>query len=132
MASEFKTVDVWIGSFPSRSRFDEFFAEAIGDNDDAPISEFAKAMQQTFYDHDFLEHQFHTPGGSVDLLLAGHSFSKSYVNQVLKAAAGLGVRTGNTTVVVWNREITAPASVVTEGYVLRYIGCFDCDPSVAV
>jgi hypothetical protein len=50
MAAEFRIVDIWVGSFPSRAAFEGYLRETYGDDDDTPISKFAADMGQTFYD----------------------------------------------------------------------------------
>ncbi len=131
MAIEFEIVDIWLGNFPSRARLEAYFHEVIDpDDDDVPISEFATAMHQPFYDHDFVEHRFHDSNQSPDGLLRPHSFAKSYLGNAVEAAARLGVLSGNTSVLVWGHSILHPISVITEEYSLNYIGRFECDPSV--
>jgi hypothetical protein len=126
MAAEFETVDVWIGEFPSKERLDVYFREVFDpDDDDAPISEFAGAMNEPYYDHDFVE-----SCQTVGSLLRNHSYSRSYADKVVRAAAELGVTAGNTTVLVWGNRISNPVSVFGGDHWLRYIGRFDCNPSV--
>jgi hypothetical protein len=131
MAAEFETVDVWIGVYLSAERLEAYLQEHIDpDDDDAPISEFAQAMDETFYDHDFVEHNFYGSTVPIARLLENHSYARSYVDSVLKAASEAGISSGNATVLVWNCEITNPDSDVTNEYALHYIGRFDCDPSM--
>lgn len=96
-----------------------------------PISRFAVDMAELFYDHDFVEREFH-PQGISDLsdALAGHSFSSSYVANVFEAASRADLPEPlNTVLLVWGREIEAPVSVRTPIMSLVYLGRFDCDPS---
>ena len=120
MAIEFETVDIWIGEFPSSQRLDSYFHEVIdpGD-DDAPISEFSRAMFEAYYNHDFVERQFQESPQSVEKLLRDHSYSSSYIAQATAAAAELGVASGNTSVSVWGQQISNPVSVVGSDHSLR-------------
>ena len=83
MAAEFRVVDIWVGSFPSRAAFEGYLHETYGDHDHAPLSKFAADMGQTFYDHDFLEAAYHEePSSDLGALLEGHSFARSYTPHV--------------------------------------------------
>jgi hypothetical protein len=129
MATEFETIDVWIGEFPSKEKLDLYFREVFDpDDDDAPISEFAGAMKEPYYD--FVERQFHESCQTVGSPLRDHSYSRSYADKVVRAAAELGVTAGNTTVLVWGNRLSDPVSVFGGDHWLRYIGRFDCNPSV--
>ncbi len=135
MAVEFEVVDVWVGHFPSEEAADNYFEETYTRTRwrarRQPISQFAVDMAELFYDHDFVEREFH-PQGISDLsnALAGHSFSSSYVANVIDAAGRADLPEAlNTVLLVWGREIEAPVSVRTPIISLVYIGRFDCDPS---
>jgi hypothetical protein len=129
VAVEFEVVDVWVGQFPSEKAADSYFAETYSRR--RPISQFAADMAERFYDHDFVEREF-LPEGISDLshALAGHSFSSSYLADVIAAASGADLPAAlNTVLLVWGREIEAPVSVRTPHMSLVYIGRFDCDPN---
>ena len=126
---DFRTVSVWLGAFESETRLDRFFEETYDEEDeDAPISEFAHSQEQVFYDHDFIERGFNQSAQTVQQLLTGHSFSRSFVD-VLTAAAGESLPAGtNSVVLVWGRVIRVPRSVAGLGHELQFIGTFPCDP----
>jgi hypothetical protein len=134
VADEFEVVDVWVGQFPSEEAADDYFEETYADPEDGeeqPISQFAADMGESFYDHDFVEREFH-PQGISDLskALAGHSFSSSYSENVIEAASRADVPEPiDTVLLVWGGEIEAPVSVRTPAMSLVYIGRFDCDPN---
>jgi hypothetical protein len=129
VAVEFEVVDVWLGQFASEKAANNYFEETYSKR--RPISRFAADMAERFYDHDFVEREYH-PEGISDLsqALAGHSFSASYLANVIEAASRVDLPAPlNTVLLVWGREIEAPVSVRTPRMSLVYIGRFDCDPS---
>ncbi|HET7489221.1 MAG TPA: immunity 22 family protein [Acidimicrobiales bacterium] len=131
---EYEVVDVWLGRFADKAAADTYFEETYddpADDEEQPISPFAADMAETFYDHDFMEWQFH-PHGVSDLrtALADHSFSSSYVSSVVSAAAPLTEPDPvNVVLLVWGREIETPISVRTPAMSLVYVGRFACDPN---
>jgi hypothetical protein len=129
VAKEFEIVDVWVGRFPSADAVDAYFEETYGD-DDRPISQFATDMGVRFYDHDFIEREFHdTPVSDLGAVLTEHSFSSSYLSEVIEAFRARQIGTFNTVLLVWNEEIENPSSVAQADYTLHYIGRFKCDPT---
>jgi hypothetical protein len=128
VAVEFELVDVWLGQFPSEEAADRYFEETYSRR--RPISRFAADMAERFYDHDFVERECHSQGIS-DLppALAGHSFSASYLANVIEAASRADLPAPvNTMLLIWGGEIEAPVSVRTSRMSLVCIGRFDCDP----
>ena len=130
MTDDFSTVDIWVGSFPSKVLFVRYFDEQYAD-DDAPINQFAADQGVMFYDHDFCEIEFkgyHVE--SFDALIDGHSFWKSYTDEAKKAfLASDHHEKANVIVLVWGRKISRPHSVDGENFRLSYLGRFSCDPS---
>ena len=134
VVAEYEVVDVWLGQFVDKAAADSYFEETYPDpvdDEEQPISQFAAAMGETFYDHDFLEWGFH-PHGVSDLrtALASHSFSSSYASSVADAAAALTEPDQvNLVLLLWGREIKRPISVRTPAMSLVYVGRFPCDPN---
>ena len=138
VSAAWEVVDLWVGRFPSAEAADAYFEETYSEDEDEqgraierPISPFAADMGETFYDHDFMEREFHEPP-QTDLAaaLARHSFSASYVAQAV-AAAGPDLPTPfNLVLLVFGREIARPVSVQAPTYSLAYVGRFECDPNV--
>jgi hypothetical protein len=118
---------VWVGNFPSRERLDQYFDERY--DDDNPVSAFAVGQGARFYDHDLLELDF-APDPTADLrpLLAGHSYSSSYVESVAEAFERDPAPV-NTVVLFFGEELEAPRSVSGEDFDLRYLREFAYDPA---
>ena len=110
MNNEFSIVDIWVGSFPSKSLFDQYFEEQYID-DDSPINRFAADQDEMFYDHDFCEFEFHNhPIKSFGKLIENHSYWKSYVDEANKAFSANGHKEANVIVLVWGRKILGNGS----------------------
>ena len=131
MAEEFEIVDVWLCRFPSEASADAYFAETYGDHDDDhPISLFASDMGEWFYDHDFMEQgDFHDPPVyDVAKAVASHSFSSSYLADVVEAFRSNPFAPFNMVFMMYDREIERPVSVYRPDRTLHYLGRFACDP----
>ena len=59
-------------------------------------------------------------------LVAGHSYSESYLDAVVKKAAELGISEANVFVLANKDQFTTPRSVTGTGYKLWYLGEFEC------
>ena len=132
MAKEFDVVDIWLCRFPSEEAADAYFEETYDeDDDDRPISGFAADMGERFYDHDFMERGdfHHPPVSDVSEAVAPHSFSSSYLAEVVAAFRSKPLAQFNAVLLVWNREIEHPVSVAEPGRTLHYLGRFKCDPA---
>ena len=132
MTKEFQVVDVWLCRFPSVEAVDAYFEETYDEeNYDRPISQFAADMGERFYDHDYIERgDFHEPPVSdVARVVALHSFSSSYLSQVVEAFRLKPFAPFNTVLLVWNREIAHPVSIAKPGRTLHYLGRFSSDPA---
>ena len=128
MTDEFTIVDIWIGSFPSKSLYSQYFQEQYID-DDAPINMFAADQGVMFYDHDFCESEYHNHTiKSFDKLIEGHSYWESYIDEAKMAFSANGFEEVNVIVLIWGRKISNPRSVDGKNFRLRYLGRFTCDP----
>jgi hypothetical protein len=59
LAAEYDVVDVFVGTFDSQEVLEQYLEETYDqDEEDAPISAFAKDQGEAFYDHDFVESRF--------------------------------------------------------------------------
>jgi hypothetical protein len=85
MGDAFKTVQVWVGRFPTEDRFAKYIGESYSEDsesDHLPISEFASDQGGMYYDHDFMEARFlHEATGDLRDLVGPHSFSSSYLER---------------------------------------------------
>lgn len=77
-------VSIWIGNFPSRDFFDDFFEEYISDDHEAgsPINVFSADIGIGFYDHDFQEAEFFEESLPVEKLLEQFSYADSFIEEV--------------------------------------------------
>ena len=129
MTDEFSIVDIWAGSFPSKSLFIQYFEEQYID-DDLPINRFAADQGVIFYDHDFCESRFHNqPIKSFDKLIEDHSYWRSYIDEAKQTFLANNYNEVNVTILVWGRKILKPRSVDEKDFRLSYLGRFACDPN---
>ncbi|WP_165228678.1 immunity 22 family protein [Aquisphaera insulae] len=131
MAAEFEIVDVWLCRFSSDEEADAYFEETYDEDDeDRPISQFAADMGERFYDHDFVERGefLDPPGDDIAAALGRHSFSSSYLADVVQQSRSASIAPFNLVLLVWNAEISNPKSVTLPGRELQYLGRFRCDP----
>lgn len=130
MAEEFNFVDVWLCRFASEEAADAYFEETYDEDDNRPISQFAADMGERFYDHDFIERGdfYDPPVNDVTKAVALHSFSSSYLTEVVEALASNPFAPFNLVLMVWNREVEHPVSVDQPGQRLHYVGRFACNP----
>ena len=123
------TVDIWLGTFPSQKRLDEYLEESY-DDDASALSEFARDMNESFYDHDFFESSFHeAPTEDLGKILMLHLLAPSGI-EVVVADFKRAPKPFNTVLLMWNEDnylqVNNPTSVQKEGVQLRYLGRFDC------
>ena len=120
-----ETVHIWLGTFRSRAALDSHFAEEIHEDGKTPMNAFAADQGKVFYNHDWLERSFEA-SGDIRSLIAGHSYSESYLEDVIEAAANRGVTMANTFIMADVREFPAPRSISKETYEFWYLGEFSC------
>jgi hypothetical protein len=128
MFTDFRKVDVWLGSFASEEALEEYLGETYTDEEATPISAFAADQGETFYDHDFVESSFFDGTADVLTQLRGCSFARSYAEAVEARARAVAFGPLNTILLVWGEEISNPRSSEGETYSLHYVGRFDCEP----
>ena len=116
---------VWLGRFSSEAALDEYFEESY-DDDDAPINRFATDQDESFCDHDWVERNF-KGSGDLRALIKGHSYSVDYIDDVIAKASTEGITNANTFIMADKNEFQNPRSLKGEGYVLWYMGAFNCN-----
>jgi hypothetical protein len=129
--SEFNSLDIWIGNFDSESRlFDEFLEESY-DDDDEPISQFARVQDECYYDHDYLEADYESGGFSPDteLVPSGFAFADDCAAQVQARLAKSPLNAFNTKLFVFGQQFVNPRSCSGHGYELIYLGRFATKPT---
>ena len=89
---ETETSHFWVGHFPDGRRVGKYFAETYDeDDDDMPISQFARDQGERFYDHDFMEYGFSKAAKSIEKLAKGYSFHEQWSAELARRAAAAGL-----------------------------------------
>ncbi|MCG8456114.1 MAG: immunity 22 family protein [Holophagales bacterium] len=120
-----ETVHIWLGVFASEDALDSYFDERMHDDDETPMNDFAADQGKVFYDHDWVERSF-GEGGDLRSLIAGHSYSESYLENVVEEAKGKRITRANTFIMADIREFPSPRSADGKDYRLWYLGDFPC------
>ena len=116
---------VWLGRFDSEAALDEYFDEQYED-DDAPINAFAADQDEMYYDHDWVEREFHESGDLLTLM-DGASYAGDYLENVIHKAGGMGITNANTYILADAGQFSKPKSVNGREYQLWYIGSYNCN-----
>ena len=111
----------WIGNFSSSKLLDEYFHEQYED-EEIPISKFAKDLDVFFYDHDFLEYGFEENIDNLEESLQNYSYSNLWINQLKFKLYKLDIHNFNTIVFMNTGELENPTDCKGEDYLLKYVG----------
>jgi hypothetical protein len=114
-----------LGFFGSNAP-NNFFDEQYKD-DDIPISKFSASQGEDWIDHDCLEISYKNELKNLPLLVDGHSYSRDYINEVIKKAEILNINKANVFVLCDSNEINNPKPVIETEYQLYYLGKFKCN-----
>ena len=118
-----ETSHFWVGHFPAALRVGEYFAEVYGEDDeDTPISLFARDQGVEYYDHDCIEYGFSEKAVPVEELFAGYSYHEQWAAELTRRVADLELTGVNMFVFINQEQIEKPGSVQGDGYWLRYLG----------
>lgn len=121
--TKFETCHFWAGHCTSEKELSDLFSETYSEDDDTPITRFAAAQNETFYDHDFLEYGFSNSANSIEELVEGYSYSDQWIKPFEEKVASLGLTKVNCFVFIAVDEIDDPKSVKIGGTVsLCYLG----------
>jgi Immunity protein 22 len=116
-----QTSHFWVGQMPEEIA-GEYFVESYGDDDDeTPISAFARDQGVSFYDHDFLEYGW-GDADTIQKLVEGYSYSDQWAGELASRVAAAGLTGVNFFAFLNEEEIDSPKSVQGDGYWLRYLG----------
>ena len=99
--------------------------EYADDGDELPINKFAEEQGETFYDDDRLERSFHD-SRTLRELIAGHTSSEDYIEQVISYAESQGLSEVNVFIIADKEEFETPRAVNGDRHTLWYIGEFGC------
>lgn len=143
--AEMLSQQMWIGHATSEQSLrdlmaerEEYYsdenAEREGTAQHIALSQFADAMGETSYDHDFLEYGFAKPGDDLETRFAGHSWVKEWA-PVLRATLSAEELAGANVFVMFgvdrdvrfgeDRQISQPRDVELPQVRLRYVGEID-------
>jgi len=118
-----ETSHFWVGHFPAEQQVGEYFAEAYNEDDeDTPISLFARDQGVEYYDHDFIEYGFSKKAVPAEELFTGYSYHEQWATELARRVADQGLTGMNMFVFINQEQIEKPASVQGDGYWLRYLG----------
>lgn len=117
-----ETSHFWAGDFVSLESYTELFAETYSDDDDAPISPFAKTQDEIYYDHDSMEYGYSSDAASLAELVAGYSYADQWSEEFSKLVESLGLTDVNAFLFMSESEIESPKSFQTESGRLTYLG----------
>jgi hypothetical protein len=115
---------IWIGLFDSQKRLDKYMEEEYGDDDDEPISEFARDQKASFYDHDLVYAELSKKKVPPAELISVWEFPKKAVATVAAAIEKLGVPVANVSFIADKGEFKKGRSAKGKGYQLWYVGQF--------
>jgi hypothetical protein len=116
---------IWIGLFDSKKRLEKYMDETYGEDDDeTPISEFARDQKQWFYDHDLVYAEY-IRKATMQSLIEIWRFPEQSVVEVLAAIEKLGPIKANASFIADKDEFKTPGSATGNGYELWYLGQFD-------
>ncbi len=116
---------IWVGFFDSKKRLNKYMKEAYGeDDDDSPISEFARDQGESFYDHDLVYAEY-LRKATAQSLIEIWRFPKKSVVEVVAAIEKLGPLQLNVSFIADQGEFQSPRSAKGDDYELWYVGQFD-------
>ncbi|MFO0939707.1 MAG: immunity 22 family protein [Pirellulales bacterium] len=118
-----ETCHFWAGHFASIEELTALIEETYADDEETPISPFAAAQDESFYDHDFLEFGFSDSAQTIQELVEGYSYSEEWLEEFENKIRTLGLSDVNAFVFITADEIQSPKSMeVSESSYLRYLG----------
>jgi hypothetical protein len=121
-------VSIWLGAFSSAASFEAYLKEDY-DSDDVPLSPFAADTELGFYDHDFLEAEFFEPAGDSRSMLAGMSYSSSYIDKAVERAKA--VRGANAVFLLFDVEYRSSPVALGSTTPVTFIGTYPYDKTAA-
>src|SRR5262249_17465904 len=103
----------------------EYFVEDRNQEDEnAPVSAFARDQGVAYYDHDFLEYGWGEANSMLELV-RGYSYSDQWGPEFARRAAEAGPNDVNFFVCITDSEIEHPRSAKGDGYWLHYLGTIE-------
>ncbi len=114
----------WAGNFPEEFA-ETYFVETWDlEDEDAPVSAFARDQGVAYYDHDFLEYGWGKAASILDLV-NGYYYSDQWCAEFTRRAVEVGLRDVNFFVFITDSEIEHPRSIQRDGYWLHYLGTIE-------
>lgn len=116
---------IWIGSFASKKRLEKYLEEIYDEDDeDLPISEFARDQGEQFYDHDLVYAEYFKKA-TAQRLIEVWNFPEHAAARVIAAIEKLGPMNANVSFIADQDEFKMPRSAKGDRYELWYVGQFD-------
>lgn len=116
----------WAGRFENENVFNAFFKEIYSDNDDEPISKFAKSQGETWIDHDFLEIGYEENEKSINEKFRYYSYAEKWLDIFELRLKKKKLRDINALIMVnYNRnysQIESPKSYEEDKFKIEYLG----------
>lgn len=139
VAKKKPTIDpshIWVGQFRDNAPENYFLdpnsseeAHAAYEARDYELfNQFAEEQGESSLDYDFCEVSFveWAEGEDPREFIDGHSYSESYLEEVVALVKKLKMRKINVFILASEGQVKAPKSVKGKGYRLEYLGIFDC------
>ena len=124
-APKTETSHFWVGEFADRRAAEKYFAEQY-DDDDTPLSEFARDQGVRWYDHDFMESSgFSKAAKPVVKLAKGHSYHEQWAEELARRANEAGLTGANLLIFISRDQIKKAKSVKGKEYSLHYLGTIE-------
>jgi hypothetical protein len=125
MAPEYDVVDVFVGTFGSQENLHQYLEETYDEDDeDAPVSLFARDLGQSYYDHDLIEASFRELTNDFNELSEGLSFAEYWFLSAQKAFDAARITAIDTVILAFGETIDEPQAITGSGYQLHYLGRF--------
>ena len=121
-----QTLDIWLGTFPSRKDFETYFAEFDEWDEDEPISPFAKEQGFPFYDHDFFVAEYFRTTSNLEKIIKEIIEFDDRAKEIVARYRESDIGRFNF-IAIQLEELSPPGqqkSDVGENYVIHYLGCF--------
>lgn len=115
---------IWLGLFgPGAPR--DYFVQRYDEDSDVPPSRFGAEQGQRYsFDYDFVEISYVDDPRPVRELVAGHSYSESYLDAVASKASEIGLTEANVFILADHDQFESPRSAAGTDYKLWYLGEF--------
>lgn len=119
---------IWVGQFSDAAPASYFVENREREVGVDPMNRFAMEQGELGFDYDFTEISYldWKDAKSPRQFIDGHSYSASYLDDVVKLCGDEGIDKINVFIIANADQFHAPKTVRASDYFLKYLGCFDC------